>query len=224
MRKSFSDSLRVKAAPIWEKIFTHPFLTEMGEGRLPLDKFKFFVRQDYPFLIEFARCLGMAVAKAEDRETMLNFASLLSSSLTVEMEMLESLGNKLGIPPEDLRRSPPAPNNIAYTRHILYIAFSGSVGEMMAAMLPCMWTYQEIGEKLNGLSGLKKYPIYSEWCSTYISQEYVNVVKKYRDLADHSAIESGLSIRKKMGEHFLLSSRYEYLFWDMVYRKEIWPF
>jgi len=219
----FSDRLRREASHIWEGILLHPFLVEMGDARLPLDKFRYYVGQDYAYLIEFARCLGIAAAKAEAGETMRAFASLLKASLTVELEMLEELGEKLGITPNQLRASEPAPTNVAYTRHLLYVAYSGTVGEIMAAMLPCMWTYQEIGERLGGESALRGHPIYSEWCATYRSQEYMDLVDWYRSLTDQLASESGTSVRERMRRHFVLSSRFEYMFWDMAYRKETWP-
>lgn len=218
----FSANLRKEVAPIWEKVLLHPFLVEIGTAKLPLDKFRFYVKQDYPFLMEFARCLGIAAAKGEDKETMQTFASLLNASLTVEVEMLESLGEKLGISLNELRSSEPAPTNVAYTRHLLYVAYSGVVGEIVAAMLPCMWTYQEIGEKLSESTSLRKHPIYSEWCATYRSKEYIDLVSWYRTLADRFASESGSSVKEKMRSHFLLSSRYEYMFWEMSYREEAW--
>lgn len=218
----FSDRLRGEASHIWDGILQHPFLVEMGEARLPLDKFRFYAGQDYAYLIDFARCLGIAAAKAEAGETMRAFASLLKASLTVEMEMLEELGEKIGMTPSEMRAE-PAPTNLAYTRHLLYVAYSGTVGEIMAAMLPCMWTYQDIGERLGGESTLRGNPIYSEWCATYQSQEYINLVDWYRSLTDKFASESGTSVKERMRRYFIMSSRFEYMFWDMVYRKETWP-
>ncbi len=208
---------------LWEKILTHPFLIELSEGRLPLDVFRFYVKQDYVYLLEFSRCLGIAASKAEDRETMHIFSTLLNASLTVEVEKLERLGQKIEISADELRASDSAPTNVAYTRHLLSVAYAGTVGEIMAAMLPCMWSYQEIGERLLDQSGLTRNTIYSEWCATYRTQEYMDLVSWYRRLVDNLASESGSMVRKKMRTHFVLSSRYEYLFWDMAYRKEAWP-
>lgn len=223
MSSGFSNRLRGEVSSIWERIFSHPFLVEMREARLPLDKFRFYVRQDYAYLMEFARCLGIAAAKVEDRDTMRTFASLLEASLTVEVEMLEELAERLGISAEELKASEPAPTNMAYTRHLLYVAYSGTVGEIMAAMLPCMWSYQEIGERVGEDAPLWGHPIYSEWCSTYRSKEYIELVGLYRDLVDRFASESGVSVRERMKRHFILSSRYEYLFWEMAYKEETWP-
>ena len=221
--EGFSDKLKKEAAPLWERIFLHPFLIELGEARLPLDKFRFYVKQDYTYLLEFARCLGITTAKVEDRETMRTFASLLKASLTVELEMLERLGEKLGISTDELRASEPAPTNMAYTRHLLYVSYSGTVGEIMAAILPCMWSYQEIGERMGVGADLWRHPIYSEWCETYRSREYIDLVNLYRGLVDRFASQSGTLEMERMRSHFILSSRYEYMFWDMAYREEEWP-
>jgi len=219
----FSERLREEADYVWERILSHPYLVEMGEGRLPLDKFRYYVRQDYAYLIDFARCLGLAVAKANDKETMSTLASFVNSSLTIEVMMLERLAERLGIPLDQLRGTEQAPTTKAYTRHLLYVAHSGTIGEVMAAMLPCMWTYQEIGERIGGNPGIEKTPVYREWSDTYRSQSYIDLVDWYKSLTDRSAAEAGTSERERMRSHFDLSSRYEYMFWDMAYRRETWP-
>lgn len=219
----FSKELREVAAHIWEKIFAHPFLAEIERATLPLDKFKFYIKQDYTYLVDFARCLGIAAAKSEDIETMRTLASLLEAGTTIEIEMLEGLGERLGVPAMDLRTAEPAPSNVAYMRHFLYVAYSGSVGEIMASMLPCMWTYQEIGERIEGGPAFDEHPFYREWRDTYRSREYVELVGWYKDLTDRYASEAGSREKGLMKKHFLLSSRYEFMFWDMAYKKETWP-
>jgi thiaminase/transcriptional activator TenA len=223
MSEIFSDSLRKEATPIWESIFRHPFLVEMGDGSLPLDKFAFYVKQDYAYLVEFARCLGIATAKTEDMDSMRTLASRLDASLTLEVDMLERLAERLEIPLDELRRSELAPTNMAYTRHMLHVAYSGHVGEIIAALLPCVWTYQEIAERLGDREQLKRHRLYDEWCSTYRTQSYAELAKWYRGFTDRLASESDSLTRGRMRRHFMLSSKYEYMFWDMAYRKEAWP-
>lgn len=222
VERMFTDELREGASEIWEAIYAHPYLTEMAEGTLPLDKFKEYIRQDYAYLADFARCLGLAAAKADDVETMRIFASLLNGCLTGEVEGLEELGGRLGIPLDVLRGTELAPANLAYTRHLLHVAYSGTIGEIVAAMLPCMWTYQIIGKQLIDSPALREQPFYHEWAEIYNSESYANLVKWYRDITDRYAEASGPETREKMREHFMLSSRYEYLFWEMAYSGEGW--
>lgn len=221
--ESFSDGLRGEASHIWERILEHPFVVEMRGARLPLDKFRYYIEQDYAFLTEFSRCLGIAAAKAEDRESMITLGSIFNSSLTVEVEMLEGLAEKLGVSREDLRRAEASPTNLGYTRHLICVAFLGSVGEALAALLPCVWTYLEIGARAGEGGSTRGHPVYSEWFDTYRSREYAELVNLFKDLTDGYDRGSGPSLRERMRRHFVLSSRYEYMFWDMSYRKEEWP-
>lgn len=61
----FSDDLRKLADPVWRRSLSHPFVSGIGDGSLPVEKFKFYVRQDYVFLVEYSRVLALAVAKGE---------------------------------------------------------------------------------------------------------------------------------------------------------------
>jgi len=194
----------------------------MMNGSLPLDKFIYYLKQDYVYLIEFGRCIGLAATKVDDVKMMRSFVSIMDAGLTVELEMLENLANKLDIPIRQLKDAVLAPSNYAYTRHLLCIAYSGTVGEIMASMLPCIWTYKEIGKRICGEDDLRSHSIYHEWCAAYRSQEYIDLVEWYRQITNRYS-ESGDLIREKMRRHFILSSRYEYMFWDMAYRKESWP-
>src|SRR5438093_784867 len=84
----FTDRLYELAEPIWEAQHAHPFVRGIGEGSLEVEKFRFWVRQDYLFLIDYARLLAMAVAKAPDLPTMRRFADLVQATLGVEMDQI----------------------------------------------------------------------------------------------------------------------------------------
>ena len=84
---SLSDDLRRHAGPVWDRIFSHPFVTGLGDGTLPLESFKFYLVQDYRFLIDYSRVLAVASAKAPDLEGMTRFAGLLHATLAEEMDL-----------------------------------------------------------------------------------------------------------------------------------------
>ena len=83
----FSDELRQRAASTWDKEKAHPFVTGIGDGTLPLDKFRYYMRQDYVFLIEFCRAISLAVAKARTLEDMGWFAQMIHETLNMEMAL-----------------------------------------------------------------------------------------------------------------------------------------
>jgi thiaminase (transcriptional activator TenA) len=66
----FSDQLRKAADPIWVAQHEHPFLRGIGEGTLEPGKFQHYVRQDYLFLIDYARLLALGCARAPRLDAM----------------------------------------------------------------------------------------------------------------------------------------------------------
>ena len=52
---AFSDELRTASADVWEAQHAHPFVRGIAEGTLDIERFRFWVRQDYLVLIEYAR-------------------------------------------------------------------------------------------------------------------------------------------------------------------------
>ena len=55
MTMPFRESLQAAAQSVWEAIFAHAFLKELGDGSLDRQRFLFFVRQDALYLQDFAR-------------------------------------------------------------------------------------------------------------------------------------------------------------------------
>ena len=194
----------------------------MGDGSLPADKYRYYIEQDYAYLLDFSRCLGIAASKAHKLENMSTLSSLMNGCLSYERGILRNHLIELGLIQTEMDLIEMTPTNHAYTRHMLYVAYSGSVGENLAALLPCMWTYQLIGEKLwrEKRKGISRH--YLEWIEGYSSGEYKVLVEKYREMIDSMANEVGSLERCLMEKHFLTSSRYEYMFWDMAYSMEKW--
>jgi thiaminase/transcriptional activator TenA len=219
----FSDQLKRENRRIWDAIMGHPFVLELGAGTLPIEKFTYYVKQDYLYLIDFARCIGLAASKAEEIEDMRSWADMMGGCLRYETEMLESLSEALGMLPGEIAGTPKAPTNEAYTNHILRVAYEGSMGENVAALLPCMWTYIDVGGVLAEIGGYEGHPVYEEWCEAYNAPEYNELVDIYLSLVDRSAEKAGVPVKDRMRRHFRLSTRYEYMFWEMAYRMEEWP-
>ena len=219
----FSDELRQKGAPIWDREKQHPFVTGIGDGSLSLDRFRYYMRQDYIFLIDFCRAISLAVAKTRSVEDMGWFARLLHETLNTEMSPHVSFCEELGITEEELKSAQPSPTTLAYTRHLIQTAFSGGVGEIAAAMLPCSWGYCEIGQTLYDKGLPAEQPMYSRWIEMYNSREFADLASWLRSFIDRVALESGEQELKRMEDAFLVSSQYEFMFWDAAYRMEDWP-
>ncbi|BDG48559.1 MULTISPECIES: thiaminase II [Parageobacillus] len=218
---SFAMELRKKADTIWQASFEHPFVRELGEGTLDLVRFRYYVMQDAYYLRHFARVQALGAAKSPDLATTARMAHHAQSTCEAELSLHETFAELLGITEEEKASFIPAPTAYAYTSHMYRAAYEGHLGDVIAAILPCYWLYYEIGERLKDCQ--PEEPIYQKWIGTYSSEWFRGLVKEQIARLDAIAKAVTESDRKRMEQHFLISSEYEYEFWEMAYRLETWP-
>ncbi len=217
MTNSFSESLRKDALPIWESIFAHPFLEEIQAATLPPEKFRYYVEQDYHYLAGFGRVVATALSKAADTNTLRRLTRRITTP--VERPLHGKMFELLEISEEEVEAAVLSPTNIAYINHMQTAASVGGVGEAAAALLPCPWTYHEIGARIT----IPEHPIYSYWAQPYRDGLLEESTAAWRELVDEIADAGGPSVREAMRSAFITSSRYEYMFWSMAYNMERWP-
>jgi thiaminase (transcriptional activator TenA) len=222
MTEQFSDRLHALARPVWQAQHEHPFVTGIGDGTLDIDKFKFWVRQDYLFLVDYSRLLALAAARAPDLESMRRFAELTNATLNVEMDLHRSYAAGFGITPEELESERKSPTTQGYTDFLLRTAALDSYPELIAALLPCMWGFCEIGQRL-AERPRPEDSRYAAWIEMYSSPDFAELAEWCRGLTDRIAAGLGEAGRRRMEEAFLTSSRYELAFWEMAWQMEAWP-
>ena len=214
---SFSAELREAAAPVWERQVAHPFVSGIGDGTLPEEKFRFYVRQDYLFLIDYGRLLALAAARAPRLEWMRRFSALAQSVLETEMDLHRQFAARWNVTTEQLESERTAPATDAYCDFLLRTAALGDFAELVAALLPCMWSYAEIGERL-AAAGLPDHDGYAEWIAMYASAEYGQLAAWCRELTDAAAEEVAGPGRGRMHGAFRASSEHELAFWDSAWK------
>lgn len=220
----FSQILYENVSEVWQKTHQHPFVVGMGTGELPEELFIRYMKQDYVFLIDYAKLFALGSVKAHDIETMAQFAKLLDETLNGEMDLHRQYANRFGIMNQQLADTKPAPINLAYTRYMLNVAQNGSLAELVSTLLPCMWSYWEIGKMLEEkFPGSLEHPLYGEWIKMYSSSEFGSLASWLINLLDELTDGKPERELKVITEHFLTTSRFEYMFWDMVYQGDDWP-
>ncbi|RMH37922.1 MAG: thiaminase II [Nitrospirae bacterium] len=220
---TFADQLKAKVAAIWDAQFTHPFVTALGAGTLPERKFKYYILQDARYLEELARVFAAGAQKATDPETALHFATLVKETIVVERGLHEQYGRRWNLSSEDMRRTPLAPTNFAYTRHMRSVVLEGGLGEITAVALPCAWIYCDIGRHLLRNGPVAESHPYRDWLQMYASPDFAEVAEWLRNLLDGCAGSASAHELARIEDAFLISARYEWMFWEMAWREEAWP-
>ena len=214
---SVSTRLHDAAAPVWEACLRHPFVTGIGDGTLDMEKFRYFMLQDYLYLFDYARVFALGVVKARDPELMRVFAANVDAILGGEMKIHRAYMKRLDITEEQVFYIKPALANLSYTNYMLSVAQTGGPMEIVASILACSWSYAEIGQALAAIPGAAEHLFYGEWIRGYASEEYAATNQALIELMDSLAADAGEEQLAYLTDVFVNCSRYELGFWDMAW-------
>ncbi|MFW5951660.1 MAG: thiaminase II [Gemmatimonadota bacterium] len=219
---AFTDELYRTAADIWAAQLEHSFVQELGDGTLAEERFRRWVRQDYLYLKEFARIFAWAAAKAERLESMGWYASVLDLTLNTEMELHRQYAARFGISGSELEAEPMWPTTRAYTDFLVRTAADGDMLDLLAALLPCAWGYCHVAQNL----AERRRPAdqrYVDWIDQYASDEFEDAAEWLRTELNRLVENAGPEKRERLKRLFVVSSQYEWMFWEMCWTGEEWP-
>lgn len=213
----WQDAMR----PVLGAVLAHPFLAGLADGTLDRRAFEHFVVQDSHYLRDYARALLVVGARAPSAADAAMLARHASGAVEAELSLHAGLLGELGLAPDVVARTPVAPTTLAYTSYLLATASNSDFADGLAAVLPCYWIYAEVGRALVACGSPD--PLYRRWIDAYADPSFAGVVAGVLALVDR--VGAGLTSPQERSAraHLLTTSRYEWMFWDAAYRREVWP-
>ena len=213
--------LKENANEAWRDYTRHDFVEGLKNGSLSKDNFLHYLKQDYIFLIHFSRAWGLAIAKSQSLDEMKAAATTVDALVNHEMALHVTICEAAGISESELLQTVEEAENMAYTRYVLEAGYSGDWLDLLAALLPCVLGYGEIGKRLKTE---KTSDTYQDWIKTYSDDEYQDVCHSVGKLFDE-----GLKNRlgdayqqtprwQALNQIFLDATRLEVGFWTMGMR------
>lgn len=204
----------------WLDYTNHDFVQKLANDTLNESCFLNYLIQDYLFLIQFSKAWSLAVLKSDNLEEMKVSASTVNELINFEMELHISLCAKYGISKYDLENADEKNENIAYTRYVLELGYSGDFLDLLSALAPCVLGYGEIG--LNLQNSNTKTSMFKKWIETYSSNEYQGVCHGVANLIDKAfMLRLGKNYTntykwKKANQIFNKATSLEIDFWNMA--------
>lgn len=216
-----SEKLYESVEEIWNGYYTHPFVQELGYGTLDIDKFRFYMIQDYLYLLEYVKVFALGIVKSKEEKWMREFSRMVHTTLDGEMDIHKEYMTRLGITQEEIKEARQSLANRSYTSYMLEIAYNGGPLEILVAILSCAWSYGKIGAYLSTIEGAKEHAFYGEWVKGYAGEEYARETKDMISFVDEMGKDATAAEIEHLKDIFIRCSRYEYAFWDMSYKKEM---
>ena len=216
-RPTFFHRLKESCPDTWKAYTRHPFVEGLGDGTLPNASFRYYLKQDYIFLLHFSRAHALAAFKADQIEDIRDAAATVSALADYEMKLHIEYCNEWGITETALANTKEAPANLAYTRFVLERGMVGDLLDLQVVLAPCIVGYAEIGSRLAGGSSTKRLNNpYDRWIDMYSGEEYQAIGQAAIKKLDNLAIRYGGDTRfDSLAANFELATKLEVDFWQM---------
>ena len=218
---SFSQTLKDKAKPVWEDCYNHPFVQKIGNGTLNKDIFMFYLKQDYKYLLEYAKVFALGVLKASD-EAIMNKFTLSQKAVLDEMNLHRKYMENYGISIEEANETPPSLFNMAYTSNMMAVGHNYGILELMVTVLPCGWSYYDFACRLKrDFKNCLEQNYYKDWIENYSSNNFYESFEWFFPMIDKLCLRKTEPELERIIAIFKSSVEFEYLFWDMAYKQQM---
>lgn len=221
-----SKSFWKSATDIIKATEKHEFLTKMVNGSLPIENFKYYIIQDSLYLADFAdglyRLARTPDIPKEDKNRLEKFAV---DAREAEMSLHNGFFKKWNVDAKDAKAMP---NTVLYCSNMLRVVSTRCYAEGLAALLPCFWIYMHMGKVMlkhrDELGdSVQRCEQYNEWIDMYASDQFESDVNDYINMVNAAAANASQITILQMEEHFIMSCKLEYMFWDQGLQLMEWP-
>lgn len=215
----------------WRKYTEHRFVKDLAENNLPFNKFLYFLKQDYHYLVNYAQMHGLAASLAPTYQQTHAQATIIAEIVEEIERHKQKLSATYNINYEtdldlDLELS-PGPACLAYCNYLLEVGKKEDFLGLKVALAPCLHGYSEAaikGQKIRrhqvnfGVVNKEEAAVYQTWLDDYTSDWYTHAESEGR-MALQLLIKSMLPNEKRVEELVQIFNKVTLLeidFWNEV--------
>lgn len=213
---SFSEELRESASPKWDRIIHHKFTKELASGTIDRRVLKKYLIQDHRFLDSFVILLASIIAHSrclQDRIPACQFLAMITSK---ENTYFERCFEKFECSEDERKAIPDDPCTSGFCNLMREVAMKGSLGEMLAVIVVCEWSYLCWGSLVKDQTIRDDFVTY-EWVDLHSGQGFEDVVTYLRGLLDKEGQLINETEREQCKKRFLQAVQLEIDFFENAY-------
>ena len=203
---------------IWAAYNEHPFVLGIQDGTLDLEKFRYYIIQDFLYLEEYAKVFALGIAKAQSPETISLFSKYVTLLTEGEMDIHRGYMGKFAVSREELEATSRALDNLSYTSYMLRVAYEEGEAEILAAILSCAYSYEVIARKIVERNPTAlEHPFYGDWVRGYADPRYSEANVLLLEMTDRLTQHYTEQQVRHLTDIFIACSRYELAFWELAW-------
>lgn len=208
----FLERVREELKPLNQYVINHPLLAEAEAGKLPLDRVRLFVENQYYIVFHDVRSLAIMVSRASDQREAEYLTTLLNGDVE-GFKTLKILGEELNIPFRDFTELRILHEAVSYTHYLAWLAFYANPGEQVFALIVNLPVWgggcSRLGKALKTVYNVK-------------NTQFLDLFANIPDTVEKQGLEVVEKYLPQSGGRMRLFARmiqgYESMFWDAIYR------
>ena len=202
-----------------------PHMQDILHGTMSMERFRFQIRQNYQYLLDYTRCWGVAFSKCTCFEEMDEWYQIVKNTMEGTVMINRTYwAEQIGVSPDELDAVIEAPGKRSYTAFQLMCAQEGNLAECMMAMFPCNILYRFFGEDLLPKCELPEDNMYYKWLEFYTSESYIQKTENEIRMVNKLCKNKTEREQARLLEIFATSCNYEIWQWqDMYHNMTTWP-
>ncbi|MDE6528340.1 MAG: TenA family protein [Muribaculaceae bacterium] len=198
---------------IYNAILQLPFIKELAAGTLSQERFLHYIQQDNLYIDDYSRVLAHIASRLDNIDDVATFLEFSGDGVAMEKGL-----HAMYVHEGALEKTPAC---LFYTSLLKAQAYE-NVAVEAAAILPCFWIYQKVGEYILSIADMEGNP-YSDWIKAYSDPAFDTSTRRAIDVCDRLAEKADAATRRRMTDIYVGCSRLEWMFWDSAYRLGNWP-
>lgn len=211
-----------QVAPVIEET---PHMQDILHGTMSLERFRFQIKQNYQYLMDYTRCWAVGFSKCTSFEEMEIWYSIVKNTMENTVMMNRTYwAEQLEMTVEEMDAVIEAPGKRNYTSFQLMTAHEGGLAETMMALFPCNILYRYFGEDLLDKCDLPEDNMFYQWLAYYVSDEYIRKTENEISMVNRLCAHKTEKETARLLEIFCNSCNYEILQWqDLYHNMTTWP-
>jgi len=206
---------RAQLKAVEDKLFAHPYLSAVEEGRINREKLRLFAGEQYYIINSDLRSVAMLVSRKGHGPNREFFLAALQGEAAARDALL-AFAKALEMGEDDLRAYEPMPSCQAYPAYVAWLAAYGSAADFAAAFLVNLpaWgsSCARMSAALKGKYGLSSGAVaFFDLFAQPAPEFEADSLRVIQDGLDHGVDLRGVARAAR------LIQAYELMYWDTLY-------
>ncbi len=205
------EQLKQSLQPLLQNIINDDFNQAMLDESLSLEQYTNYCVQDQLYLEQYARALAMIAARCDKPQHVRTFLGFAYEAVDQEQALhVRHLNQHQDLAAIFLQQGMNKTCQ-AYTDFLLKQTATQSVAVAIAAVLPCFYIYQQVGQSMRQSPHYHDQHRYRDWIQVYAGEEFANATEQaFLVLLDHLGDDQHAAVHKT----FMQAAHFEQAFWQ----------